>query len=188
MQIWHNDVIKWEYFPCYWPFVRGIHWSPTDFRHKGQWRRDLMYYLIYAWTNGWADNIVAGDLTPHCAYCDITVMVLHVTNGICLFQNYVNYTIVYLSYSNKSIESPAFLMRTPSIPHKTLFDLMPKLARRYNITMTSHERHVVPNHRPLRCLFNSLCGPHQRNIKVRITDPLWGEFTGDRWIPRTIGQ
>ena len=25
--------------------------------------------------------------------------------------------------------------------------------------------------------------PHQRNIKVRITGPLWREFTGGRWIP-----
>ena len=22
---WHDDVIKWKYFPRYWPFVRGIH-------------------------------------------------------------------------------------------------------------------------------------------------------------------
>ena len=27
----HDDVIKWKHFPCYWPFVRGIHrsrWIP----------------------------------------------------------------------------------------------------------------------------------------------------------------
>ena len=24
----HDEVIKWKYFPCYWPFVRGIHRSP----------------------------------------------------------------------------------------------------------------------------------------------------------------
>ena len=27
----HDDVIKWKYFPRYWPFVRGIHrsrWIP----------------------------------------------------------------------------------------------------------------------------------------------------------------
>ena len=22
----HDDVIKWKHFPCYQPFVRGIHW------------------------------------------------------------------------------------------------------------------------------------------------------------------
>ena len=25
---YHNDVIKWQHFPRYWPFVRGIHPSP----------------------------------------------------------------------------------------------------------------------------------------------------------------
>ena len=27
----HDDVIKWKYFPRYWPFVLGIHWSPVKF-------------------------------------------------------------------------------------------------------------------------------------------------------------
>ena len=26
----HDDVIKWKHFPCYWPFVRGIHRSPVN--------------------------------------------------------------------------------------------------------------------------------------------------------------
>ena len=32
----HDDVIKWEYFPRYWPFVRGLHRSPVNSPHKGQ--------------------------------------------------------------------------------------------------------------------------------------------------------
>ena len=35
---WHDDVIKWRHFPRYWPFVRGIHRSPVNSPHKGQWR------------------------------------------------------------------------------------------------------------------------------------------------------
>ena len=31
-----DDVIKWKYFPRYWPFVRGIHRSPVTSPHKGQ--------------------------------------------------------------------------------------------------------------------------------------------------------
>ena len=27
--LYHDDVIKWNYFPRYWPFVRGIHLSPV---------------------------------------------------------------------------------------------------------------------------------------------------------------
>ena len=45
----HDDVIKWNHFPRYWPFVRGIHRSPVNSPHKGQWRGALMFSLIYAW-------------------------------------------------------------------------------------------------------------------------------------------
>ena len=43
----HDDVIKWKHFPCYWPFVRGIHRSPVNSPHKGQWRGALMFTLRY---------------------------------------------------------------------------------------------------------------------------------------------
>ena len=33
----HEDVIRWKHFPRYWPFVRGIHRSPVNSPHKGQW-------------------------------------------------------------------------------------------------------------------------------------------------------
>ena len=33
--ILHDNVMTWKYFPHYWPFVRGIHWSPVDSPHKG---------------------------------------------------------------------------------------------------------------------------------------------------------
>ena len=52
----HDDVIKWSHFPRYWPFVRGIHWSPVNSLHKGQWRGALMFSLICTWTNSWANN------------------------------------------------------------------------------------------------------------------------------------
>ena len=60
----HNDVIKWH-FPRYWPFVKGIHQSPVDSPHKGQWRQTLMFSLMCAWTNDLANNRDAGDLRRH---------------------------------------------------------------------------------------------------------------------------
>ena len=42
ISILHDDVIKWKHFPRYWPFVRGIHRSPVNSSHKGQWRGALM--------------------------------------------------------------------------------------------------------------------------------------------------
>ena len=73
--ICHDDVIEWKGFPRYWPFVRGIHRSPVNSPHKGQWRGALMFSLINAWINGWANNCEAGDLTRHRAHYDVTVIV-----------------------------------------------------------------------------------------------------------------
>ena len=61
----HNDVIKWKHFPRYWPFVRGIHWSPVNSPYKGQWRRALIFSLICAWIQLLCFNyIFTLDLTP----------------------------------------------------------------------------------------------------------------------------
>ena len=60
--LWHDDVIKWKHFPRYWPFVRGIHQSPVNSPHKGQWRGALMLSLVGAWINGRVNNRGASDL------------------------------------------------------------------------------------------------------------------------------
>ena len=52
----HDDVIKWKHFPRHWPFVRGIHRSPVNSPHKGQWRRALMFSVICVWTNAWTNH------------------------------------------------------------------------------------------------------------------------------------
>ena len=70
----HDDVIKWKHFPRYWLFVRGIHRSPVNSPHKGQWRGTLMFSLICAWINGWVNNRMAGDLRRHRVQYDVTVM------------------------------------------------------------------------------------------------------------------
>ena len=72
--VYHDDVIKWKHFPCYWPFVRGIHRSTVNSLHKGQWRGALMFSLICSWINSWVNNREAGDLKPHRAYYDVSVM------------------------------------------------------------------------------------------------------------------
>ena len=68
------DVIKWKHFPRYWPFVRGIHRSPVNSPHKGQWRRAVMFSLICAWINDWVNSCEAGDLRRHRVHYDATVM------------------------------------------------------------------------------------------------------------------
>ena len=70
----HYDVIKWEHLPRYWPFVRGIHRSPVNSPHKGQWRGALMFSSICTRVNGWVNNGEAGDLRRHRAHYDVILM------------------------------------------------------------------------------------------------------------------
>ena len=72
--ITHDDVIKWKHFLRYWLFVRGIHLSPVNSPHKGQWRGALMFSLPWVWISGWVNNREAGDLRRHRAHYDVTVM------------------------------------------------------------------------------------------------------------------
>ena len=72
----HDDVINWKNVPCYWSFVRGIHRSPVNSPHKGQWRGALMFSLICAWINGWVNNGEACDFRRHGAYYDVILMIM----------------------------------------------------------------------------------------------------------------
>ena len=63
-----------KYFPCYWPFVQGIHRLPVNSPCKGQWRGALMFSVICAWINGWVNNREADDLGRHQADYDVTAM------------------------------------------------------------------------------------------------------------------
>ena len=69
-----DDVIKWKHFPRNWPFVRGIHRSPVNSPHKGQWCGALMFSLICAWINGWMNTREAGNPRRHRTNFDVAVM------------------------------------------------------------------------------------------------------------------
>ena len=94
----HDDVMKWKYFPCYWPFVRGIHRSTVNSPHKGQWRWASMFSLICVWISGWVNNREAGDLRRHRAHYDVIVMRQRV---LCTMLQNVHYyinVVMYLCY------------------------------------------------------------------------------------------
>ena len=80
----HDDVIKWKHFPRCWPFVRGIHGSPVNSPHKGQWRWALMFSLICAQINRGVNNREAGDLRRHYAHYDVIVMIEEIPWNICM--------------------------------------------------------------------------------------------------------
>ena len=70
----HDDVHKWKHFPRSWPFVRGIHRSPVNSQHKGQWRGVLIFSLICVWINGWVNNGETGDLRRYRVHYNVSVM------------------------------------------------------------------------------------------------------------------
>ena len=73
----YDGVIKWKHSPLYWLSVGGIHRSPVNSPQKGQWRGALVFYLIWAWTNGSVNNRDAGDLRRHRDHYEVTVMRSH---------------------------------------------------------------------------------------------------------------
>ena len=73
MTVWKYDVIKWKHFPRYRPFVRGIHRSPVNSPHKGQWRGSLVFSLMCALNKrlskqswGWWFETPPRSLWRHC--------------------------------------------------------------------------------------------------------------------------
>ena len=61
------------------------------------------------------------------------------------------------SFNNQSSALPALCVGKPLVIHPTNKQWREKSF--HVIVMTSHERHVVSNHRLFDYLFNSLCGP-----------------------------
>ena len=102
-EIKHDDVIKWKHFPRYWPFVRGIHRSPVNSPHKGQWSGALMFSLICPWINVWVNNREAGHLRRHHAHFHVIVMVCAILQ-ICLSRYALNTTAVINSLEQNDSE------------------------------------------------------------------------------------
>ena len=68
---WRHQM---ETFSALLAFCEGNHLSPVYSPPKGQWRGALMFSLICAWTNGWANAQVANDLSRLWAHYDVNVM------------------------------------------------------------------------------------------------------------------
>ena len=66
-----------ETFSALLAICAGIHQSPVNTPHKGQWRGSLMFSLICVCINGWVNNRQAGDLRRHRGHYDVTVMEIY---------------------------------------------------------------------------------------------------------------
>ena len=95
-------------------------WIPL---HKCQWRGALMFSLICAWTNGWANNWDAGDLRRHLAHYVAIVMGVAFTSILKKNDRVIKrfYFIILL------IQYPTFWRRPRSIPYRVLTTLVDRL-------------------------------------------------------------
>ena len=146
-----------KHFLRYWPFVRGIHRSPVNSPHEGQWRGALMFSLICARINSWVNNGEAGDLRRHRAHYDVIVMIGHLVRAVTIK---TSSTLLVLCWDNQVVTGGF-----PSQRDRTVESL----------SKSWRHHDIIPNH-----MMTSSNG----NI-FRVTGPLCGEFTGPRWIPRT---
>ena len=70
-----------------------------------------------------------------------------------------------------------------------LYRVLKEILATFSLQWRHKERDGVSNHQLHECLFNHLFKAQiKENIKAPRHWPLWGEFTGDRWIPRTKDQ
>ena len=68
---WRHQM---ETFSALLTICAGIHRSPVNSPHKGQWRGALMLSLICARINDWVNNLEAVDLIRHRGHYDVNVM------------------------------------------------------------------------------------------------------------------
>ena len=148
LQVLHADVIKWKHFPRYWPFVRGIHRSPVNSLHKGQWRGSLMFALICAWINAWVNNLETGDLRRHQAHYDVILMLR------CSMKSPGIFTVqVFFAWLMKVVHFNNFKrLRKLSISYPTLKKIMMKFD-----DMGSKSKSTFCNDTDLMYIFVDIC-------------------------------
>ena len=181
----HDDLFKWKHFPRYWSFVRGIHRSPVNFPHKGQWCGALMFSLICDWINGCVNNREADDMRRHQPHHHVIVMPQKYKKhrpGVWFLRHVVYAPMPYchneaFHYSGNYWEYDGPFV-TPS--HCNSFE---DRASVDNIYMHPNFKWVAD-----ACLCDRVSGymmtSSNGNI-FRVIGHLCGEFTGLRWILRT---
>ena len=104
-----------EHFLWYWPVVRGIHWSPVNSCHKGQWRFDVFLNLCL---NRWLSKqsirqwfkMPSHSLWHHCNVVSLSLQEL-------IIRMKDLYTI-YIPISNKRLPqmwAPLVACRKPAV-------------------------------------------------------------------------
>ena len=92
-------------FPCYWPFMRGIHRSPVNFPQNGR-----CIFFICAWMYGRVNNREAGDTRRHGAHYD----------AIVLWASLIGCTIITKRYAWCIYPNPSIISRAPPQSYECL--------------------------------------------------------------------
>ena len=171
----HDDVIKWKHFPRYWQFVRGIHRSPVNSLHKGQWRGALMFSLICVCMNkrlskqlwGWWLETLSHPLWRHC-------------NDI--------YTSMAIRYGLANTNLNLALMQFGI--HGSVFQLHYHWKMPFSTLRWRHNDHAgVSNHQPHGCLLNRLFRRNSKKTsKLRVTGLCAGNSPGTGEFPAQMAS
>ena len=99
----HDDAIKWKHFVRYWPFVRGIHWSPVDSPHKRPVTQsfDIFFHVrlnkrFSKQSKCWWFETQWRSLWRHCNGVISKSLIPHPTFGICRSKSILCVTILVL--------------------------------------------------------------------------------------------
>ena len=146
------------FLPRYWPFARGIHWSPVNSPHKGQWRGALMFSLICVWFNGSANNRDAGGLRRYSAHCDVIVM--HWTKGgITQSKRSIGWVPHYIRLSRQLVCHAIFFCCCPY--HLVVVFYWPLGSKQISRSIFTHITHTKHG--------KKLTSAHQSNKDINIT-------------------
>ena len=68
----HDDVMKWKYFPRYWPFVRGIHRSTGGFPSQRPVTRSFDAFFYLRLTKRFSKHSGRRWFRRYCAHHDVS--------------------------------------------------------------------------------------------------------------------
>ena len=90
---WRHQI---QTFSALLAICAGIHRSPVNSPHKGQWSGALMFSLICAWINRWVNNGATGDLRHYRASYGVIVMYLQAA-GPHIFAHVLDVTYILMN-------------------------------------------------------------------------------------------
>ena len=120
--------------------MRGIHRSPVNCPHKGQWRGALVFTLICARINGLVNNREAGDLRRYRPHNDVIVMhSIEWYSALEMYHRVCRVAITLLTFLNFAIHLETPLGYTRPGPVLLIWLAKPTLNLWHGYVITPHK-------------------------------------------------